>query len=116
MKVRSSVKKMCSFCRTIRRNGVIYVICSANPKHKQRQGFIMSAFGHSATMSMAISRPKQEKPGAGFGVINALPHSLPLASRNVGNTDEVSVIPLWKRGIMVSSMVADGKHFVLKSF
>jgi len=38
MKVRSSVKKMCKDCKVIRRNGIVRVICSANPKHKQRQG------------------------------------------------------------------------------
>ncbi|MGB9681955.1 MAG: 50S ribosomal protein L36 [bacterium] len=37
MKVRSSVKKICSKCSIIRRNGKVMVICS-NPKHKQRQG------------------------------------------------------------------------------
>jgi len=38
MKVRASVKKMCNRCKVIKRKGVIRVICSANPKHKQRQG------------------------------------------------------------------------------
>ncbi|KAL8226703.1 hypothetical protein R6Q57_016535 [Mikania cordata] len=38
MKVRSSVKKMCEFCRTVKRRGRVFVLCSANPKHKQRQG------------------------------------------------------------------------------
>lgn len=38
MKVRASVKKICKDCRIIKRNGVIRVICSVNPKHKQRQG------------------------------------------------------------------------------
>ncbi len=37
MKVRASVKKMCKDCKTIKRRGVIRVICK-NPKHKQRQG------------------------------------------------------------------------------
>ena len=37
MKVRSSVKRMCSKCKMVRRKGVIRVICE-NPKHKQRQG------------------------------------------------------------------------------
>jgi large subunit ribosomal protein L36 len=37
MKVRPSVKKMCSKCKVIRRNGVLRVICE-NPRHKQRQG------------------------------------------------------------------------------
>ena len=38
MKVRSSVKPMCRDCKIVRRKGVVYVICSRNPKHKQRQG------------------------------------------------------------------------------
>lgn len=37
MKVRASVKRMCSKCKVIRRGGVVRVICE-NPKHKQRQG------------------------------------------------------------------------------
>ncbi|MDD4910223.1 MAG: 50S ribosomal protein L36 [Candidatus Omnitrophica bacterium] len=37
MKVKASVKKICSNCKIIRRKGVIRVICD-NPKHKQRQG------------------------------------------------------------------------------
>lgn len=38
MKVKASVKLLCKDCRIIKRNGVIRVICSSNPKHKQRQG------------------------------------------------------------------------------
>lgn len=38
MKVQASVKKMCDSCKIIRRKGVVRVICSKNPKHKQRQG------------------------------------------------------------------------------
>ncbi|GJE86147.1 50S ribosomal protein L36 [Phanerochaete sordida] len=38
MKVRSSVKVMCGGCSVVRRKGRIYIICSRNPKHKQRQG------------------------------------------------------------------------------
>ncbi|HNQ39202.1 MAG TPA: 50S ribosomal protein L36 [Candidatus Cloacimonas sp.] len=38
MKVKASVKKICKDCKIIKRNGVIRVICSSNPKHKQRQG------------------------------------------------------------------------------
>jgi large subunit ribosomal protein L36 len=37
VKVRASVKKICSKCKVIRRQGVIRIIC-VNPKHKQRQG------------------------------------------------------------------------------
>ncbi|KAF2214580.1 hypothetical protein CERZMDRAFT_94973 [Cercospora zeae-maydis SCOH1-5] len=40
MKVRSSVKKLCEGCKSVRRKGgkYVYIICSKNPKHKQRQG------------------------------------------------------------------------------
>jgi len=37
MKVRSSVRKMCTGCKIIKRKGVVRIICK-NPKHKQRQG------------------------------------------------------------------------------
>ncbi len=37
MKVRTSVKKMCRDCRSVRRKKRVYIICK-NPKHKQRQG------------------------------------------------------------------------------
>ncbi len=38
MKVQASVKRMCRNCKVIRRNGVVRVICSKDPRHKQRQG------------------------------------------------------------------------------
>ncbi|KAI1353452.1 hypothetical protein F5Y01DRAFT_312945 [Xylaria sp. FL0043] len=44
MKVHSSVKKRCEHCKVVRRKagkrhrGYLYIICSANPRHKQRQG------------------------------------------------------------------------------
>ena len=37
MKVRASVKKMCSKCTVVRRKGVVRIICE-NKRHKQRQG------------------------------------------------------------------------------
>jgi large subunit ribosomal protein L36 len=38
MKVKPSVKKMCDKCKVIRRKRIVMVICSKDPKHKQRQG------------------------------------------------------------------------------
>ncbi|KAL0013766.1 uncharacterized protein LOC115977066 [Quercus lobata] len=69
MKVRSSVKKMCEFCKTIKRRGRVYVICSANPKHKQRQG--MSTFAYegptppiySETSAKLEIIPVHQRPG-----------------------------------------------------
>lgn len=37
MKVRPSVKRLCSDCRIIKRHGILRIICK-NPRHKQRQG------------------------------------------------------------------------------
>lgn len=38
MKVRASIKKLCRSCKIVKRNHVLRVICSYEPKHKQRQG------------------------------------------------------------------------------
>jgi len=37
MKASASIKKICRNCKTIRRNGVVRVICSEQ-QHSQRQG------------------------------------------------------------------------------
>ncbi|HUT75344.1 MAG TPA: 50S ribosomal protein L36 [Armatimonadota bacterium] len=41
MKVRASVKKICSRCKVVKRQGKVRIICSdpsKGPKHKQVQG------------------------------------------------------------------------------
>ena len=38
MKVRASIKRRCENCQIIKRNGVVRVVCSRNPRHKQKQG------------------------------------------------------------------------------
>jgi len=38
MKVKSSVKKRCEYCKIVKRKGVIRVICKRDASHKQRQG------------------------------------------------------------------------------
>ena len=38
VKVQASVKKRCDSCKIIKRRGIIRVICSKDPTHKQRQG------------------------------------------------------------------------------
>ena len=38
MKVRASVKVVCKDCKAIKRKGVVRVMCTKHPKHKQRQG------------------------------------------------------------------------------
>lgn len=39
MKVRSSVKRLCGFCKVVKRRGIVFIQCTSNKKHKQRQGF-----------------------------------------------------------------------------
>lgn len=38
MKVKPSVKPICSDCKIVRRKGVVRIACKKNPKHNQRQG------------------------------------------------------------------------------
>lgn len=38
MKVRASVRRMCEYCKVVKREGVVRVVCNKNPRHKQRQG------------------------------------------------------------------------------
>ncbi|MBU6370549.1 MAG: 50S ribosomal protein L36 [Patescibacteria group bacterium] len=38
MKVKASVKTICAKCRIVRRKGRVHVVCTGNPRHKQRQG------------------------------------------------------------------------------
>jgi len=38
MKVRASVRRMCEYCKVVKRQGVVRVVCNKNPRHKQRQG------------------------------------------------------------------------------
>ena len=38
MKVLASVKRICRNWKIIKRKGVVRVICSSDPRHKQRQG------------------------------------------------------------------------------
>ena len=38
MKVVSSLKKRCESCYIVKRGKIAYVFCTANPRHKSRQG------------------------------------------------------------------------------
>jgi ribosomal protein L36 len=46
MKVRSSIKRLCKHCYSVRRGKTAYVYCTKHPKHKQRQGF--HSFAHDS--------------------------------------------------------------------
>ena len=43
MKIKSAVKRLCEHCYMVRRGKTLYVRCTKNPRHKQRQGFATDA-------------------------------------------------------------------------
>ncbi|KAI8565612.1 hypothetical protein RHMOL_Rhmol03G0273300 [Rhododendron molle] len=88
MKVRLSVKKMCEFCRTVKRRGRVYVQCTANPKHKQRQG--MSTFAYEGPLPPETSA-KQETSLA-HSLRTGLPSLIP-------KKNEPSVMFGWRTGL-----------------
>lgn len=57
MKVRASVKRMCAFCRVVKRRGIVFIHCTAKPKHKQRQGF--STIAEAAASCLHLPPPPQ---------------------------------------------------------
>ncbi|OAY31696.1 uncharacterized protein LOC110630750 [Manihot esculenta] len=73
MKVRSSVKKMCEFCQIIKRRGRVYVICSSNPKHKQRQG--ISTFAYEGSVAAETNAKQEITPShnVGLGLASIIP-------------------------------------------
>ncbi|AED92809.1 putative ribosomal protein L36 [Arabidopsis thaliana] len=102
MKVRSSVKKMCEFCKTVKRRGRVYVICSSNPKHKQRQGFSSFAY-EGITPSPLFAEPiaSQELvrlPGQGVSAgLASLLHKRPMPTAYFGWRSGLASI-LFKQG------------------
>ncbi|MCX7420094.1 MAG: 50S ribosomal protein L36 [Planctomycetia bacterium] len=38
MKVRSSIRRICEGCKIVKRRGKMFVVCSLDARHKQRQG------------------------------------------------------------------------------
>ncbi|KAF3639398.1 50S ribosomal protein L36, partial [Capsicum annuum] len=96
MKVRSSVKKMCEFCRTVKRRGRVYVLCTSNPKHKQKQGYSTFASEGLISTTPVMTRVKQDT-----SVTEGI-RSL------VAGKVEATVTPWWKRGI-ASILFKDGQ-------
>ncbi|GJN22901.1 hypothetical protein PR202_gb10509 [Eleusine coracana subsp. coracana] len=55
MKVRASVKRLCSFCKVVKRRGIVFIHCKANAKHKQRQGY--STIAEAAASCLQLPPP-----------------------------------------------------------
>ncbi|KAK1389409.1 Ribosomal protein [Heracleum sosnowskyi] len=91
MKVRSSVKKMCEFCRTVKRRGRVYVLCTANPKHKQRQG--MSTFAIEGPLPPVSIREAFVKQEA------SVDHKLIAGLPSIPKKSEPWTISGWRAGL-----------------
>ena len=62
MKVRASVKRLCGFCKVVKRRGIVFIHCTANPKHKQRQGF--STIAEAAASCVHLPPPPSASAAA----------------------------------------------------
>ncbi|XP_012078799.1 uncharacterized protein LOC105639372 isoform X2 [Jatropha curcas] len=76
MKVQSSVKKMCEFCQIVKRRGRIYVICSSNAKHKQRQGFYTFACEGTGSTETSADEGIASNHGVGIGLASIIPKNI----------------------------------------
>ena len=62
MKVRASVKRLCGFCKVVKRRGIVFIHCTAIPKHKQRQGF--STIAEAASSCVHLPPPPSASAAA----------------------------------------------------
>ncbi|KAL1567558.1 hypothetical protein AAHA92_03024 [Salvia divinorum] len=85
MKVRSSVKKLCEFCRTVKRRGRVYVLCTANPKHKQRQGVSTLAYEGQLVPATSLKETSAQ-------------HDLPALIAKMN--EPMTVTPWWRVGLV----------------
>ncbi|KAM7516439.1 hypothetical protein LguiA_006022 [Lonicera macranthoides] len=97
MKVRSSVKKMCEFCRTVKRRGQVFVLCTANPKHKQRQG--MSTFAYEGQLPpVSMETGVKEAYSVSQSLRAGLP-SLISSRKNGGGASSSAPMFGWRMGL-----------------
>ena len=81
MKVRTSIKKICASCKTVRRGRKNFVICAANPRHKQRQGFATLAgpdapLAPAAEAFLALALARGEAPALELAAPAPAPEAL----------------------------------------
>ncbi|KAH6756908.1 AMP-dependent synthetase and ligase family protein [Perilla frutescens var. hirtella] len=100
MKVRSSVKKLCEFCRTVKRRGRVYVLCTANPKHKQRQGVSTFAYEGPHVPASSVTSSKETTSVAQSGLPNLISQ----------NKESLTVTPWWRVGLVSRLFDQSGKE------
>ena len=65
MKIKSAVKRLCEHCYMVRRGKTLYVRCTKNPRHKQRQGFATDArAGRRKSWVRTRGESMQRRPSA----------------------------------------------------
>lgn len=57
MKVRAAVRRLCEYCKVVKRRNRIFVLCTVNPKHKQRQGFSDIAYESALPPMYVMCKP-----------------------------------------------------------
>ncbi len=65
MKVRTALRKICGQCKHVKRGRKNFVVCSANPRHKQRQAFSTLAEGAYA-LPLSLSSSPSSSPLSSF--------------------------------------------------
>jgi large subunit ribosomal protein L36 len=74
MKVRSAIKKICASCKLVKRGRKQFVICPANVRHKQRQGYsTLASSPSSGGMLSPISWPAPAALRSGLLCSSPLP-------------------------------------------
>lgn len=52
MRITTALKRLCRECKVVKRGKKVFVLCTANPKHKQRQKFSTWARSPAQTSSL----------------------------------------------------------------
>ena len=66
MKIKSAVKRLCEHCYMVRRGKTLYVRCTKNPRHKQRQGFCDDAAAARRSRPRLALAADARRPGRGI--------------------------------------------------
>ena len=104
MRVRSSLHKVCKDCKIVKRGRNVYVICSANSRHKQRQGFATLASSAAAVPVGSTAAM------AALPVATAALSAVTMRSLALGNTGGIITslgLPVWASRPAVSSAEDD---------
>lgn len=101
MKVRGSLRKICEQCKIVTRSRKNYVICKANPRHKQRQGFSTLVWSGDETLllpsssssSSSSSSVESEIPNLNRNVVS---HSSNSSARSDSDSNGLMLFPAFK--------------------